>query len=429
MQATPLEKLRVYLRGEYVGALTSDSGTLSFAYDGAYCEKKDAPKLSVSLPIQKETFSHHAAAPFFSGLLPDGDVRKHLAKHLKLSPENIFGLLEAVGGDCAGAVSLYKEHDLLNNATDPTYKVLSDTEAAEILSSLNHRPFLVGEEGIRMSGAGAQDKLMVSFVGKKIALPTGQTPSTHIIKPPIKGAENSVQNEFFCMRLAQKIGLPAPDTKILYVDQNPYYCVTRYDRETNETGEVARLHQEDFCQALHIPPELKYENDSGPSLEACFNLLDQRIRSGSMPGKDKLTFLYGVIFNVLIGNGDAHAKNFSILYRNGAETLAPFYDLLCTEIYNKNGKFRMAMKIDGHYMPHTMSARNWKNFAASIGIAPSLMHKALRKVIDGVSREATGLYIDLHSDTGTTSPVYEKIMGVIASNTQELELQLLTWDT
>lgn len=427
MQTLPPEKLNVYLRGERIGTLTSVSGTLSFVYDESYCEIEDAPKLSTSLPVQKQAFDHTSAAPFFSGLLPDGDVRKHLARHLNLSPENIFGLLKAVGGDCAGAVSLYEEHGQVSPAHFPSYKILNDDEAADILSSLNHRPFLVGEDGIRMSGAGAQDKLMVSFIDEKIALPTNGTPSTHIIKPPIRGAEDSVYNELFCMRLAQKIGLPVPDTKIFHLQGNPYYCVTRYDREISKEGNISRLHQEDFCQALHVPPELKYENDHGPGLEACFRLLDQRIKSGSMPGKDKLIFLRGIIFNTIIGNGDAHAKNFSLLYKNGGENLAPFYDLLCTEIYNKNGKFRMAMKIDGHYMLNALSARNWRNFAVTIGIKPSLMHKELHRVLNDIGKASSIVHTELGSNIPW--PVYEKIMRVIALNARELDAQLQTWDT
>ena len=139
-----------------------------------------------------------------------------------------------------------------------------------VLTSLDTRPLLAGEEDVRISGAGAQDKLMIAFVDGKIAVPTGNTPSTHIIKPPIKGLEETVYNEFFCMKLADAVGLRVPKAEILWLEEKPYYLVERYDRKRDESGIIKRLHQEDFCQAMRISPEIKYESEGGPSLETMF---------------------------------------------------------------------------------------------------------------------------------------------------------------
>ncbi|MCB1558619.1 MAG: type II toxin-antitoxin system HipA family toxin [Alphaproteobacteria bacterium] len=417
--------LDVYLRDRLVGKLFSEQGTLSYVYDAAYLQSSDAVKISVSLPLGTEEFSHSAVAAFFSGLLPDEAVRVRLAKYLGLSDKNIFGLLEAIGGDCAGAISVYPEGKKIASSVSPTYKVLSDDEADEILSSLDKRPMLVGEDDVRISGAGAQDKLMIAFVDGKIAIPTGQTPSTHIIKPPIKGHPDSVHNEFFCMRLAAAVGLPVPKADIYWLKDKPYYLVERYDRRKNADGVFTRLHQEDFCQALHVPPELKYENEGGPSLEQCFGLLDTRIKSGSMAGKNKITLLQGVIFNYLIGNGDAHGKNFSLLYDGEAESLAPFYDLLSTVIYSDLHKVKMAMKIGGTYKFTDVTDRHWMKLAETIGVRPDFMERQILTMANALQREIGFLYNELNDNPLTASSVYEKIINILAHNHKYLRDEII----
>jgi serine/threonine-protein kinase HipA len=408
--------LDVYLRDRLVGKLFSAQGTLSFVYDEAYLKSSDAVKISASLPLSGQEFLHSPVAAFFSGLLPDEAVRIRLAKYLGLSDKNIFGLLESIGGDCAGAISVYPEGTKIESSVSPTYKVLSDDEADEILSSLDKRPLLVGEDDVRISGAGAQDKLMIAFAQGRIAIPTGQTPSTHIIKPPIKGHPDSVHNEFFCMRLAAAVGLPVPKADIYWLKDKPYYLVERYDRRKEADGVFRRLHQEDFCQALHVPPELKYENEGGPSLEQCFGLLDARIKSGSMAGKNKITLLQGVIFNDLIGNGDAHGKNFSLLYDGETESLAPFYDLLSTVIYSDPHKAKMAMKIGRKYKFTDVTDRHWMQLAEAIGVRPDFMERQILTMTKDVQREVKSLSDKLNNDPLMASDVYERIIEVVSKN-------------
>lgn len=412
--------LDVYLRDRLVGKLFSEQGTLSFVYDAAYLQSSDAVKISASLPLGMEEFSHSNVAAFFSGLLPDEAVRVRLAKCLGLSDKNIFGLLDAIGGDCAGAISVYPEGIKIASHVSPTYKVLGDDEADEILSSLDKRPLFVGEDDVRISGAGAQDKLMIAFVNGQIAIPTGQTPSTHIIKPPIKNYPDSVYNEFFCMRLAAVVGLPVPKADIYWLKNKPYYLVERYDRRKGADGIYTRLHQEDFCQALHVPPELKYENEGGPSLEQCFGLLDARIKSGAMAGKNKITLLQGVIFNYLIGNGDAHGKNFSLLYDGEAESLAPFYDLLSTVIYSDLHKAKMAMKIGRKYKFSDVYVRHWIELAEVIGVRPDFMRRQMHILANDVAKASTQLFSNLIADTKLSNSAYEKIMAVIVLNHKRL---------
>jgi serine/threonine-protein kinase HipA len=414
--------LDVFLYNHYVGKLCSDNATLSFAYDAHYLENKNAAKLSSSLPLQKESFDHQITSAFFSGLLPDESVRKRLARYLRISEKNTFALLKEIGGECAGAVSIHPEGSTPDTNGKPKYRVLDDKEANDILSALDKRPMLAGEEDIRISGAGAQDKLVISFVDEKIAIPKRNTPSTHIIKPAIKDLEEPVQNEFFCMKLAKAIGLPVPEVNIHWLEDSPYYLVERYDRRKDKDGMVTRLHQEDLCQAMHIPPEMKYENEGGPTLERCFALLDSRIQSGAMAGKNKITLLQGVIFNFLIGNGDAHGKNFSLLYDGESESLAPFYDLMCTVVYSGAYKAKMAMKIRGKYKFQEVAVRHFEGFGESVGFKTDFVRKQINTISNDVARAATDLLVELNKNPETESKIYEKIVGVIAKHCNRIYL-------
>ncbi|TKW61702.1 MAG: type II toxin-antitoxin system HipA family toxin [Blastochloris viridis] len=413
--------LDIYLGLSFVGKLFSDKATLSFAYDADYVRGPQAVKLSASLPLREEPFDHTVTAPYFSGLLPDEDVRRRVARYLRISEKNTFALLREIGGECSGAVSVYPEGVVPHAPSEQSYLVLEEDEADDILTSLDKRPLLVGEDDIRISGAGAQDKLMVAFVDGKMAIPKHNTPSTHIIKPPIRDLEGSVYNELFCMRLAQAVGLPVPHTEVYWVKDKPYYLVERYDRKKGPDGLVTRLHQEDFCQALHLPPEMKYEDEGGPTIVQCFKLLDGRIAEGVMAGANKLTLLRGMIFNFLIGNGDAHGKNFSLLYKGESEELAPFYDLLNTIVYHNAFKAKMAMKVSGKYKFREVRMDHWTRLAKTLGLREEFVAKQVHGLWNDVARSAPVLMSELNAKPETASPIYEKIVGSIARIHQQLD--------
>ncbi|MDP4840521.1 MAG: HipA N-terminal domain-containing protein, partial [Alphaproteobacteria bacterium] len=222
--------LTVFLHGIQIGKLYSlKDGELSFAYNKSYLITPKASKLSASLPLQEAPFDHGPTFAFFTGLLPDEYVRRRLARYLGLSEKNTFALLKEIGGECAGAVSLYPEDQSPDKQIKSTYRILENPEAHDILSHLDKRPMLAGEDDIRISGAGAQNKLIISLIRDKVAIPTGNAPSTHIIKPAIKDIAHSVHNEFFCMKLAKAVGLPVPEVYIRWLEHEPYYLIERYD--------------------------------------------------------------------------------------------------------------------------------------------------------------------------------------------------------
>ena len=414
------ETLNVFLHNKLAGRLYSVEGKLSFIYDDDYLQQQLPSKLSNSLPLQKNPFEHQITSAFFSGLLPDEYIRKRLARYLGVSEKNTFALLKEIGGECAGAISIHLDNNHSDNGKQQTYRVLDNKEANALLSELEQHPMLAGEEDIRMSAAGAQDKLMIALVDGQIAIPTNSTPSTHIIKPKIKDFEETVQNEFFCMKLANTIGLPVPNVYIHWLNNHPYYLIERYDRYKNHEGNIIRLHQEDFCQALHIPPEMKYENEGGPTLIQCFSLLSDRIKIGHMSGKNKITLLQGVIFNFLIGNSDAHGKNFSILYQGEEESLTPFYDLMSTLVYGNAFKAKMAMKINKRSRFKQVAYNDFVSFGTLVGFKKEFVQKQIYNIANKTLEYSQKLSEQLNNDPKTKSTVYEKIIAIISSHHSKL---------
>lgn len=402
-----MEQLDVFLLGERVGVLESDRGKLTFHYLPEYLRRADAAAISYSLPLQSEPFDPVVTSVFFDNLLPPDVVRKRLGKILHLSRRNIFGFLEAIGGDCAGAIALYPPGCTKTaDASAPTFRELSDEEASQILMDLPKRPLNIGkEEGFRISGAGAQDKLIASVKEGRIVLPLYGAPSTHIIKPPVAAYRDSVFNEFFCMRLAQKMGLPVPECGILTLKDVPYYCVTRFDRQ-NKDGRISRLHQEDFCQLLSVDPEKKYESEGGPAIPQCFQLI-KKMRLGAA---GQIDFLRRIIFNVLIGNGDAHAKNFSVLYRGKTIRLAPVYDLLCTEIYDSLAH-ETAMSIGGETSFAGITRGRLSKMAQECKVRPELILSLLDEMLEKITVASNNLADELNRQHPST--VYAEICRII----------------
>lgn len=380
-------ELEVWLFERRVGSLSLVHGRLSFAYAPDWLVLPQATALSQSLPLQAEPFGDHQTRPFFAGLLPEGQMRRLIAQQFQVSGQNDFALLDHIGGECAGAVTFLEPGQALpqTNGTGATgaagdVEWLSDEKLLTLLDELPRRPMLAGDDGLRLSLAGAQDKLPVVFDGQRFGLPRNGAPSSHILKPAIHAVEDSVANEGFCMLLAQLMGLRPANARIHSVLGRSFLLVERYDRVLEGEGrhqpQLQRLHQEDFCQALGVVPELKYQNEGGPGLAQCFALL----RSVTRPSAPQvLRLLDGVIFNALIGNHDAHGKNFSLLYGGRSPVLAPFYDLLATAIYPQLTP-KMAMKIGSKYKFSELEARHWEQFAEESGLAKAATRRRLQQL-------------------------------------------------
>lgn len=408
--------LDVYFHGLLAGKLSQDNtGSLSFQYIEKYISNQKAPTLSVSMPIQQEAYAGDIPKAFFSGLLPDDIVRHRLARYLGLSEKNSFALLEAIGGECAGALSMYHEGEKPPEAKTNDMEKLDDKQLGEILDLLKSRPLMAGTDEIRLSLAGAQDKIAVGIIDGEIALVKGSTPTSHILKPVLDHVKDSVHNEFFCMRLAQLLKINVPKTEMRWLGDIAYFLIERYDRIRDERGIIKRLHQEDFCQALGIMPEMKYEREGGPSIAQCFGLLQQH---SLHPAGDQLAFLQRVIFNYLIGNSDAHGKNYSLLYAENIPSLSPAYDLLCTTVYPALSR-KMAMKIGKEYDPEHIFLRHWHQIVPDTIAARKNLEKELKNMSKNCVEKAQDLKHILATE-GIKSPIFNDICNIIKKRAEHI---------
>ena len=306
-----MRRLDVWWDGRIVGMLTQDRfGELGFGYSLAWLDDVNSLPLSASLPKRAEPFTRRECRPFFGGLLPEEGQRDAAAQALGVSRANDFALLDRLGGDVAGALQLLPLGEAPTTpSSDQRPTALDDAGLIRILDALPVRPLLAGEEGLRLSLAGAQSKVPVVLVDGAVALPAPGQPTTHILKPPISRFRATTENEAFVMRLAAAIGLDVAPVEPRVVRDRTFLIIERYDRAIDDDGHVRRIHQEDFCQALGVPPETKYASEGGPTFKDCFELLRRIV---ARPAVDVLKLLDAVIFNVMAGNADAHGKNFSI---------------------------------------------------------------------------------------------------------------------
>jgi serine/threonine-protein kinase HipA len=390
--------LDVYLHRELVGHLIqNEGGQMVFDYAESWLQRPDATPLSHSLPLRQKRFTRKECRGYFAGVLPEESKREIIARNLGISERNDYAMLERIGGECAGAVTFVSASESLP-ALDDHYRALSVPELAGILRELPRRPLLAGETGIRLSLAGAQDKIAVRVEGDAISLPLGSAPSTHILKPAVERFAGVVFNEAYCMKLAAAVGLPVARTEIRRVEDVEYLLVERYDRTHGQDPEgitLERLHQEDFCQALGIVSENKYQKEGGPSLRQCFALLRE---VSSAPVLDLARLLDAVIFNFLIGNNDAHGKNFSLLYRGAGmanlETrLAPLYDLVSTRYYPELTR-EMAMKIGGEYSSDRVSKTNFEQLAEDAGLAKPLVRRRVPDLAGSIQSNLSNTEIE-----------------------------------
>lgn len=408
------DRLEVHLFERLAGTLREAGAELLFRYDPRWLTDAGAIPLSLSLPLQEEP---QEARAFFANLLPEGTVREHYARRLRLDLHDDFALLAALGGECAGAVALYPpDEGPPAPGTRPDYRKLSPAELRQLLDEplLIDSPLLPAGTGLRLSLAGAQDKLPVAVFDDCIHLPLGGAPSTHILKPQHHRFAHLVENEAFCMTLAQRLGLTVPRVTVLQ-EGGGAYLVERFDRiPMAGGGEIQRLHQEDFCQALGIPHAAKYEFGGGPGYADCFRVL----RKAREPLPDQRRLVRLALFNYLIGNADAHAKNLALLYLHGRiPSLAPFYDLVCTEVYPALTR-GMAMRLGDVLNPAMVGLAEWEALSRAAGWrSPRYVLESLEELADGALKSAPRLADELARTTGAGELLVE-IVRLIRSRAQ-----------
>jgi serine/threonine-protein kinase HipA len=375
--------LPVFFEQRRVGAIEVDKAGPSFTYEAAWITLRGAFPISTTMPLKAQHIGPDAFLPWAANLLPESEHLRTVGQLLGLSRGDVIGLLSAIGGDTAGALSIGQPG---RNGSVQWQPVGSPEELEGIIDGLPSKPFLVGEEGVSMSLAGVQTKLAVSLdASGRICVPLNGSPSTHILKPDSLRFCGSVQNEAFCLTLARRLKIPAPNITTGQAGQRAYLLVERYDR-LHDGSRWRRLHQEDYCQALGLPPSAKYEANQtgpgGPTLEDMFGVTRRH-----MPPTDIVRLLDMVIFNVLVCNTDAHAKNYSILIRGSGASLAPMYDMMCGEVWAGVTR-NLAQKVAGESRGDHLKGRHWQRFALECGLNAKQVIDRVAVLAQAVTTEA-----------------------------------------
>ncbi len=370
------DALNVWCEQQLLGYLwRNQHDALAFRYEPAWIAAGGFA-LSCSLPLRRDDFSAEdgIAHRFFANLLPEGGVRERLVRDLKISDTD-YNLLRAVGGECAGALSVMPVSQLPEQ--QPQYRVITEQELARLcrrggglyaLLPVDQRP--------RLSLAGAQDKCPILVKDHGYFLPMREAPSSHILKFELADYGHVPAYETFTTQLAGAVGLPVVDIELRSIGKSHYTLIPRYDRRWDEQGQVQRLHQEDFCQALGYGHNKKYQGDGGPSFAQCYRLVQD---TSSQPAVDLPNLLRWQIFNLLAGNSDGHAKNLSLLHRpDGTIRLAPFYDLVCTRAIERIDT-HLAFAVGGERNPGQIKAAHWVALAGQCDLKPRYLNKLINE--------------------------------------------------
>ena len=404
--------LNVYWEKELVGQIIKEKASFTFRYSKEWLNSKNAFPISISLPLKETVFNRDTSEAFFGNLLPESEIRTKIARHYGFSEKNNFAMLNAIGGECAGALMIVPEDATLFEKKG--YSEINVTEISQMISVHNKRPLLIGKDGLRLSLAGAQDKLPVYLKDNKYYLPTGISASNFIIKPPIEAFQDTVINEAFCMMLAKEVGMEVAEVKIIK-DGASFLLVKRYDR-FEEHNDIVRMHQEDFCQAMGFSYNQKYESEGGPNLVDCFNLINTH---SSQPVLDKKKLIEFIVFNYYIGNADAHAKNISFLYKKNSILLTPFYDLMSTLIY-KGLTDKMAMKIGNENRLKWIRKRHFERLANKVDIKPKMIIDLLEQMGTRLTTKGEFL-IKKFNEKSFDLKIVKSILSTIKKQKQNLQ--------
>ncbi len=381
---TPASKhLEALLNDKHAGIIErTKTGKQRLVYDEEYVANPRAIPISRSLPLTKRTHDTTSTANFMWGLLPDNPLTLDAwGKRYKVSPNNPFGLLAAVGEDCPGAIQLIEPGTDIAKCEGVTW--LSEKNVAERIKALRADPGAartMDDKG-RVSLPGAQTKTALYKTGEKWGVPNGRTPTTHILKPEPAAYPGLASNEHFTSLLLRELGLPSPTTQVVDYGGIPVFITQRYDRLIGRDGMVRRIHQEDMCQAMGIPPQKKYQSEGGPGIPQIMEVL----RYSEDADVDRDRFMRSQALNFVVANTDAHGRNYSILYGQGGRfRLGPLYDVACLGAYAESQtSLELAMSIGGERLLQQIKPKHWTKVAISSGYDPE---RAVAHVRDLLAR-------------------------------------------
>ncbi|WP_284180346.1 type II toxin-antitoxin system HipA family toxin [Rhabdaerophilum sp. SD176] len=376
---TPLD---VYLNNRLVGQLLKDAaGATSFAYDQGWLAFPSAIPVSLSLPLRETPFVGAPVLAVFENLLPDSEpIRRRVAENLGARGTDAYSLLSVIGRDCVGALQFLPEGQQQTPTGIITAEALTEDEIAATINNLARAPLgLDADDDFRISVAGAQEKTALLFHKGQWKKPTGTTPTTHLFKPQIGqlphgiDLSNSVENEFYCLKLLEQFGLQTNACTIETFGDKKVLVIERFDRRWTKNNLLIRLPQEDTCQALSIPPSVKYQNQGGPSIVGILKLL----QASDTPEQDQQDFFKAQILFWLMGATDGHGKNVSIFLTPGGKfRMTPFYDVLTAlpsleagQIHPKQMNLAMSVGDNKHYRMKEIVGRHFLQSGIAGGMA------------------------------------------------------------
>ena len=416
--------LNVFVNSRLVGALTrASTGAIDFRYDRRWLDGEHAFPVSLSLPLREDRYIGAPVIAVFDNLLPDSEaIRRRVAERVGADGTDAYGLLAALGHDCVGALQFLPEGVDAGLPGAVEGQPVTEAEIGEILRNLAAAPLGMGEDtAFRISVAGAQEKTALLRHAGRWWRPTGTTATTHILKPRIgrlpNGIDlsNSVENEFFCLRLMAALGLTTAKTEMTDFGEVRTLVVERFDRSWLSDGRLIRLPQEDCCQALSTPPARKYQSEGGPG----FRDLIQIFKGSDDPEADIAALIRAQVAFWLTGATDGHAKNFSLfLMPGGRFRMTPLYDVLSTEpsvtagqIQRQQTRLAMSLGNNRHYRLDEIMPRHFEQ-SASIAHVDA---KVVRRIFEGLveTAEARALRVIEELPAGFPAAVVTPIMGAL----------------
>lgn len=409
-------RLRVWANSQPMGWLGHEMAQYFFQYDAQWLKAEDAFLLAPQFELREEPYRGDAVKTYFGNLLPEGIPLDEVLNQIQIRGANTLELIGEMGADLPGILSVLPE----NEAPDQRqkYSELSKAQlSARVKARANKKPLLTSNVQTRMSLAGAQDKVGLRYDDQRGLLydSVGGAPTTHIAKPDsrLERYQPSAINEYLCMKLANDMQLPVPPVHLLRLPE-ALYVVQRYDRFV-EKGAIVCLHQIDACQVLGVGADWKYERQGGfvslPKIVHAF-------RDLKLSGKDLLSVQRWVMFNYLIGNSDAHAKNISLMIGSQDYALAPFYDLLCVQAYGDND---LALFIGDENTYEAVGAHSWEAFCADCGFGFKPTMALFRKMAKDIGKSWERTVANAtHQNQLTTaeSSLIERIGAIIDSNSK-----------
>lgn len=398
------DALNVFFGENLVGVVHRQADDrLAFEYADSWLDDPQSFSISISLPLVAGLNHGRASHAFFANLLPEGNLRVAVARKLGISISNDFALLEAIGGECAGALSILPVSKAPYSFAGG-YERLEPGVLAEMARRFSVFPEITEHRQYRLSLAGAQDKLPIRYdEDGSFWLPIGDSPSTHILKVPSRDFKHLPANEVLVTKLARALSLTTVCIDLLRIDDIEIALVQRYDRISNQ-NHITRLHQEDMCQALGLQPSTKYENEGGPTFFDVMRLVRQWSTNPLVDGGRLLRWF---VFSMLVGNADGHAKNLSFLYSENGIRLAPFYDLVCTHVYPRIIR-HIAMAIAGKKDPGLIRRADWERLAEELDIGKHLIFSEIETLAVEIPKtfdKVADAYAARHGD----SPIIQRI--------------------